>query len=58
MQTIIKKVTEAAGISEVQATLAIETIVSFIKEKLPPMMHEAVDNFIKDSPENDEADIL
>lgn len=46
MEELIKKLTESAGINEEQAAKAIETVVNYIKEKLPPMMHSVVDNFI------------
>lgn len=46
MQELIKQLTERTGISEIQAEQAIDTITTFIKEKLPPMMHGVVDNFI------------
>lgn len=46
MEDLIKQLTVSAGINEEQAAKAIETVVNFIKEKLPPMMHGAVDNFI------------
>lgn len=46
MQELIKKLTETTGISEVQAEQAIAAVADFIKEKLPPMMHPMVDNFI------------
>ena len=54
MEDLIKKLTESAGINEDQAAKAIETVVNFIKEKLPPMMHGVVDNFI--SSKNDTPD--
>lgn len=46
MEDLIKKLTETAGITEEQAAKAVETVVNFIKDKLPPMMHGVVDNFI------------
>ncbi|MDI9319855.1 MAG: hypothetical protein QM530_05195 [Phycisphaerales bacterium] len=49
MEDLIKKLTETASINEEQAAKAIETVVNFIKEKLPPMMHGVVDNFIGSS---------
>ena len=54
MEELIKKLTESAGINEEQAAKAIETVVNFIKDKLPPMMHGVVDNFIGSS--NDASD--
>jgi hypothetical protein len=54
MEDLIKKLTETAGINEEQAAIAIETVVNFIKEKLPPMMHGAVDSFIGSSNSSDD----
>jgi hypothetical protein len=55
MQELVKKLTETTGITEAQAEQAITTVADFIKEKLPPMMHPMVDNFIgkKESGDND-----
>lgn len=35
MQELIKVVTEKAGISESQAKTAVETVINFLKDKLP-----------------------
>ena len=53
MEDLIKKLTENAGINEEQAAKAIETVVNFIKEKLPPMMHGAVDSFVGSKTDDD-----
>ena len=58
MEDLIKKLTESAGINEEQAAKAIETVVNFIKDKLPPMMHGVVDNFIGSSNDASEDGIL
>lgn len=58
MEDLIKKLTESAGINEEQAAKAIETVVNFIKEKLPPMMHGVVDNFIGGSNDTAEDGLL
>ena len=58
MEDLIKKLTESAGINEAQAEKAIETVVNFIKEKLPPMMHGVVDNFISSKDEASDDGIL
>lgn len=50
MEDLIKKITESAGVNEEQAAKAIEAVVQFIKEKLPPMMHGVVDNFLTSGP--------
>jgi len=43
MQELINRLMENAGISEAQATKALETIKDFVKEKFP-MLGGAVDN--------------
>lgn len=43
MQELINKLMSNAGISEEQATKALETIKDFVKEKFP-MLGGAVDN--------------
>lgn len=58
MEELIKKLTESAGINEEQAAKAVETVVNFIKEKLPPMMHGVVDNFINAAPDASDDGIL
>jgi len=52
MQELIQKLVATTGISEQQAAQAITTVADFIKEKLPPMMHSMVDNFIGKKEEN------
>lgn len=47
MEDLIKRLTEHVGLNKEQAQKAIVTVVDFIKEKLPPMMHGAVDSFIQ-----------
>lgn len=46
MQELIDKL-KANGLSEEQAIQAIDTIKGYIQSKLPPMMHDMVDNFLK-----------
>lgn len=58
MEDLIKKLKESAGINEEQAAKAIETVVNFIKEKLPPMMHGVVDNFISSKEESTDDGLL
>jgi len=43
MQELITRLTEKAGITPVQASLALDTIKDFVKEKFP-MLSGAVDN--------------
>lgn len=56
MEDLIKKLKESAGINDEQAAKAIETVVNFIKEKLPPIMHGAVDSFINSGSSNETTD--
>jgi len=48
MQELIKKVSAASGINGDQAKIAIETVASSLKEKLPPFMHSQIDTLIND----------
>lgn len=47
MEELIKVVTQKVGISEAQARSAVETIVSFLKEKMPGGVGGQVESFIK-----------
>lgn len=58
MEELIQKITKEAGINEAQAEKAIEAVVNFIKDKLPPMMHGVVDNFLHTDTSNDANDPL
>ncbi|MEZ5017883.1 MAG: hypothetical protein R2800_12570 [Flavipsychrobacter sp.] len=57
MQQLIDQLKAEAGLTEEQAVKSIQTVKEFIQSKLPPMMHEIVDNFLKDDG-NDEDDPL
>ena len=46
MEELIKMVTSKVGISELQAKSAIETVVSFLKNKLPAGLGSQVESFI------------
>jgi hypothetical protein len=48
MQELISRISEKAGINNEQATIAVETIKDFVKEKFP-MMAGAVDNLFASS---------
>lgn len=58
MEDLIKKITETAGVNEEQAAKAIDAVVQFIKEKLPPMMHGVVDNFLASGPSTTDDGLL
>ncbi len=47
MESIIKMVSEKAGINEIQAKSAIEGIVSYLKDKMPGGIGTQVESFIK-----------
>lgn len=47
MEELIKMVTAKVGISESQAKSAVETVVSFLKDKLPGGIGGQVESFIK-----------
>ncbi|MCA1632948.1 MAG: DUF2267 domain-containing protein [Acidobacteria bacterium] len=46
MDELIKQVTEKAGISEAQARSAVETVMGFIKDRLPEPIAGQVDTLI------------
>ena len=46
MEELIKMVTQKVGISESQAKSAVETVVSFLKDKMPGIGNQ-VESFIK-----------
>ena len=47
MESVIKLVSEKAGISEAQAKTAVETVVSFLKDKMPGGIGAQVESFVK-----------
>jgi hypothetical protein len=47
MKTIVQLVQEKAGISEVQARIAVETVASYLKAKLPGPIAGQVDGLLK-----------
>ncbi|MCE9540078.1 MAG: hypothetical protein K8R85_12800 [Bacteroidetes bacterium] len=47
MENIIKTVSEKAGISELQAKLATETLISLLKSKMPGGIGAQVETFLK-----------
>lgn len=47
MEDLIKMVTQKVGISDSQAKSAVETIVSFLKDKMPGGIGSQVESFIK-----------
>jgi hypothetical protein len=47
MEQLIKMVTEKAGISEAQAKTAVESVISFLKDKMPAGVGSQVESFVK-----------
>jgi hypothetical protein len=47
MESIVKFVAEKTGISESQAQVAVDTVASFLKEKLPAGMGSQLDSLIQ-----------
>lgn len=48
MQHLIEELKTKAGLTEEQAVKSIQAMTEFIKGKLPPMMHGAIDSFMKE----------
>jgi hypothetical protein len=49
MDELIKQVTQRSGISESQARTAVETVVGFLKERLPSPLAGQVDGALNSS---------
>ena len=49
MDELIKQVVDRTGISEQQARTAVETVVGFLKERLPAPLAGQVDNVVAGS---------
>lgn len=47
MENIIKTIAEKSGITETQAKLATETLISFLKNKMPGGIGGQVETFLK-----------
>ena len=47
MEQLIKMVAEKTGISESQAATAVNTVVGFLKDKMPAGLGAQVESFIK-----------
>ncbi len=59
MEKIVKLVADKAGISESQAQLAVTTVASFLKDRMPEPMAGQVDKYLKaDGGENNLGDTL
>ena len=47
MEALIKMVSEKTGISQEQATVAVQTVLNFLKDKMPAGIGSQVESFIK-----------
>lgn len=47
MEQLIKLVSEKSGISETQAKTAVQTVMSFLKDKMPGGIGAQVESFMK-----------
>lgn len=54
MEDLIKQLQERAGLSEEQAVKSLETIMDYIKAKVPPMMHPMIDQFLSENKDSDD----
>ena len=43
---LLDQLKQQAGLTEEQAIKAVQTMATFIKGKVPPMMHGMIDNFL------------
>ncbi len=46
MEQLINLITEKTGISEEKAQVAVETVIGFLKEKLPDPIAGQIDSFL------------
>ncbi len=58
MQDLIEKLKQEAQLTEEQALKSVEVLKNFIMEKVPPMMHPMIENFLAENKDNDSDDPL
>lgn len=58
MEELIKTLTAKVGISESQAKSAVETVVSFLKDKLPGGIGGQVESFVKGGGGSSAGDVI
>jgi len=46
MDELVALVMKKTGLSKDQATLAVKTVIDFLKKKLPPTVGSAIDGFL------------
>jgi hypothetical protein len=49
MEKLIKLVSEKTGISDTQAKAAVDTVIGFLKDKMPAGIGNQVESFVKGS---------
>ncbi len=54
MNELVEKLKGEAGLTEEQATKALEVIKEFIQSKVPPMMHPMIENFLASKSEGND----
>ncbi|MEN8097717.1 MAG: DUF2267 domain-containing protein [Chloroflexota bacterium] len=57
MDELVKLVTEKTGISEAQAQQAVEMVLKFVKDKLPPELGDTLDSLLDLGDEGGSLDI-
>jgi hypothetical protein len=57
MEALKKMITEKTGISQSQATTAIQTVVTFLKDKMPAGMGSQVESFINNDGKGVHSDV-
>lgn len=50
MNEIIQRLIAKTGLPEQQAAVAVETVIGFLKEKLPPSMGAQLDSLVSGQP--------
>ncbi len=58
MEDLIKLIEENTGITNEQATVAVETVTAFLKTKLPAGMQGTVDSMFKGGSDGNSGDLL
>ncbi|MDQ3050979.1 MAG: hypothetical protein M3Q95_08855 [Bacteroidota bacterium] len=49
MEELKRKVVESAGITDAQATIATETVIRYLKDRVPPILHSQLDKIFAGS---------
>lgn len=57
MEQLSKLIAKKVGITEAQASQAVEMVLNFLKDKLPPAIGSQLDNFIGDDDKDSGLDL-